>query len=376
MRTVLSAGGYLLLTAAALVGAGVVMVYSSSSALASLRYSDSSFFLGRQAMRAGLGLAVMLVVSRVPTAFWSRSARVLLAFSAGSLLLVLALGVGPAQRWLRLPIAQFGLQFQPSEMAKLALVLYLADVLARKEEQMGDFQNGLLPRLLVVGTVVILIVFQPNLGTGLAVGMISMIMLYLGGARPEHLGALGLGALPLAGLSMLFSRYQLKRVTDFLNGGNYQVEQSLVALGSGGWFGVGLGNSLQKQQFLPEPHTDFVFALIGEEGGLLGTCAVASLFIAFAVFAVQVAREASTRHGFLLAAGIGAMVSVYAILNICVATGLMPTTGLPLPFISYGGSALIWNLAGVGIVLGVARTTARETRTWPPPGVATPTAGR
>jgi cell division protein FtsW len=376
MRTVLSAGGYLLLTAVALLGAGVVMVYSSSSALASLRYADSSFFLGRQVLRAVGGLVVMFIASRVPTARWSRWARWLLLASAACLLLVLALGVGPAQRWLRLPIAQFGLSFQPSEFAKLALVLYLADVLARKEEQMGDFQNGLLPRLMVVGTVVILIVFQPNLGTGLAVGMISMVMLYIGGARLEHLGALALGALPLAGASMMFSRYQLKRVTDFLNGGNYQVEQSLVALGSGGWFGVGLGNSLQKQQFLPEPHTDFVFALIGEEGGLLGTCVVAGLFIAFAVFAVQVAREASTRHGFLLATGIGAMVSVYAILNICVATGLMPTTGLPLPFISYGGSALIWNMAGVGIVLGVARTTARESSAWPAPGVAPSPAGR
>lgn len=367
MKAALRAGTQLLLVSLVLVGLGVVMVYSSSSALASVRYADSSFFLERQALRALLGLVVMLAVSRVPTRWWGTSARTLLLASAGSLLLVFALGVGPAQRWLRLPVADVGVSFQPSEFAKLALVLYLADVLSRKEQEMADFAHGLLPRLVVVGVVIVLIVFQPNLGTGLAVGMIAMVMLYVGGARLEHLGAIALGALPLAGLSMLFSSYQLKRVTDYLSGGNYQVEQSLVALGSGGWLGVGLGNSLQKQQYLPEPHTDFVFALVGEELGLGGTLSVAALFIAFAIHGLRVAREASTYHGFLLATGTTAMISVYAVLNIGVATGLLPTTGLPLPFISYGGSSLLWNLAGVGILLGVARTTARETPAWQAP---------
>lgn len=351
---------------AILVGIGVVMVYSSSSALAGTRFEDSGFFLQRQILRAGLGLMIMFALSRVPLRFWRSLARPLLLCGVALLVLVLIFGEGrSAQRWLpfRLP-AMTTLTFQPSEFVKLVLVLYLADVLSRKEGEMADWKSGLVPRLVIVGLVLVLIVMQPDLGTSLAIGSVSLVMLWLGGAGTAHLaGACGFGAV-VALLSVLCSPYQMQRLLTFMGepdpqGAGFQVSQALIALGSGGLFGVGLGNSMQKH-FLPEPHTDFVFALAGEELGLFGTLSVIALFIALGVHGYRIATQAATYHGFLLASGITVMVGTYALLNVGVATGLMPTTGLPLPFISYGGSSLLWNLSGIGILAAVARDNGAE----------------
>ena len=365
MRVVQRAGVQALLIALILVGVGLVMVYSASSVLASVKFSgNSSFFLERQIIRAAIGLALMCFLVRVPLDLWARGARLLLVVGLALLVLVLIFGQGRnAQRWFWLP----GFAFQPSEFVKLALVLYLADVLARREELMRDFKSGLLPRLLVIAAILGLIALQPDLGTAIAIGLISCIMLWIGGARPAHLLGCALVAAPFITLSLYLAPYQLRRFLSFIasfiaadsSGSNYQLDQSLLALGSGGLLGVGLGNSMQKQQFLPEPHTDFVFALIGEELGLAGTLSIIGLFAAFAIHGLRIAREAPTYHGFLLASGITAMISVYAMLNIGVVTGLLPTTGLPLPFISYGGSALLWNLCGVGILAGIARASSQ-----------------
>lgn len=355
-------GRQVLLIALVLVGLGVVMVYSSSSALASSRYHDSGFFLDRQILRALIGVAIMFAASMVPVAAWRRLARPLLLFSFGLLILVLMVGEGRgAQRWLpfTIPLMRAGLSFQPSEFVKLALVLYLADVLVRKGDVMGEWGAGLLPRVAVIGAAQVLIILQPDLGTALAIGAIALAMLWLGGAGFLHVAAVALAAVPVAVLSVLRSPYQIERLTSFLNGGDpqgagFQVTQSLLALGSGGPLGVGLGNSMQKH-YLPEPHTDFVFAFVGEELGLAGTLSVMALFVALALHGLRIARRASTDHGFLVAAGITIMITAYAVLNTGVATGLLPTTGLPLPFISYGGSSLVCNLAGVGILAAVAR---------------------
>jgi cell division protein FtsW len=367
MRGTQRAGTHVLLIALTLVCLGTVMVYSSSSALASRRFANSGFFLERQIVRALIGLFFMFALSRVPIRLWAQGARWMLLAGLTALVLVLFLGVGPVGRWLQLPV----FSFQPSEFAKLALVIYLADVLVRKEKEMGDFKQGLLPRLLVVGGVLLLIGLQPDLGTAIALGLIALVMLWLGGARLTHLLGTGLAVLPLIGLSLLISPYQWQRLAKFIkgllyggSGGNYQVEQALVALGSGGWLGVGLGSSLQKQQFLPEPHTDFVFALVGEELGLAGTLSVIGLFVALAIHGLRIAREAKSYFGFLVATGITGMISIYALLNIGVATGVLPTTGLPLPFISYGGSSLIGNLAGIGILVGVARSEEEAGAVW------------
>lgn len=346
-----------------LVGIGLVMVYSSSSVLASIRFGDSSLFLKKQSIRVLIGLTLMLSLAQVPMHWWARFSRSIMLLAFLSLLLVLVWGQGPAQRWLSLPGVNLGIAVQPSEFAKLALVLYLADVLVRKRDEINRFRRGLLPRLLVVACVLVLIALQPDLGTAIALGLIALVMLWVGGVRLMHLLGAGLVALFGIVLSLATSRYQMQRLRSFIDptrdpDGYYQVLQSLYGMGNGGLFGVGLGNSMQKEQYLPEPHTDFVFAFVGEELGLVGALAVLGLFAAFAVYGLRIGRAACDEHGFLVATGITAMISVYALLNIGVVTGVLPTTGLPLPFVSYGGSSLLGNMAGVGILLGVARSTA------------------
>lgn len=367
MNAAQKAGHRVWLIALILVGLGTVMIYSSSSVLASVRFADSSFYLERQLTRLALGLLVMVCLAHVPLERWAQGARWLLVAGVACLVAVLFLGEGKTQRWIAMPVLASGASFQPSEFVKLVMVLYLADVLARKEAELGDFKNGLLPRLVVIGLVLGLIILQPNLGTALAIGLISLVMLWVSGVRTGHLVYTGLAGLPVVVLSLIISPYQRQRLATFFSGNGsdplgagYQVSQSLLGLGSGGVFGVGIGNSMQKQQFLPEPHTDFVFAFIGEELGLVGTLGVIALFGAFAVNGLRIAREAPTYHGFLVATGITAMISIYAVLNIGVVTGVLPTTGLPLPFISYGGSSLVWNLGGVGILLGVARASRQQ----------------
>ena len=358
-------GRQVLLLAVILVGLGVVMVYSSSSALASDRFDDSGFFLERQAFRALAGLVLMFVVARVPLTVLQYLARPLLLIGLALLVLVLAFGEGKgAQRWLpfSLPLS-VTMSFQPSEFVKLALVLYLADVLVRKEERIGEWASGLAPRLAVIVVAQCLILMQPDLGTAVAIGLISFAVLWLGGAGSLHLAATALAAVPVVAISLYHSPYQLQRVLSYFRESNpltdgFQITQSLLAFGSGGLVGVGLGNSMQKH-FLPEPHTDFVFALVGEELGLAGTLSVIGLFAALSIHGYRIALSASTHHGFLVAAGTTLMICVYAVLNMGVVTGLVPTTGLPLPFISYGGSSLMWNLCGIGILVSVARDGVR-----------------
>lgn len=359
---------HLILVCSALLAIGMVMIYSASSEMARVRYDDSSLFLRKHAIRVAIGLLLMFLCSRVNTKLWAQFSRAIMLCALGLLILVLFIGIGPATRWLALP---FGLNFQPSEIARVALVLYLADVLVRKEDDLLEFRRGLLPRLIVVGLVLILIAAQPDLGTAIAIGCIALAMLCIGGVHPlQLLCVLAVGGVGVF-LSLHQSPYQMSRLTSFLDfyghqggllEGNYQVNQSLIGMGNGGLIGVGLGNSIQKSQYLPELHTDFVFAIIGEELGLIGTSAVCSLFIWFAFLGLRIANSASTHHGFLLASGVTAMVSIYAVINIGVVIGILPTTGLPLPFLSYGGSSLILNLVGVGILLGVARQSLSDKR--------------
>lgn len=355
----------ILLICLMLAGLGLVMIYSSSSVLAKNDFGDSGFYLKKQAQRLLVGLTLLLALSQVPLRYWARFSRLIMFASFCSLLLVLAWGQGPAQRWLSLPALGFSFTIQPAEFAKLALVLYLADVLVRKREDIHRFRRGLMPRLLVVGSVLVSIALQPDLGTAIALGLIALVMLWVGGVRWLHLAGSGAVALIGISISLSTSSYQMQRLRSFLNpvgdpDGYYQVLQSLYGLGSGGLFGVGLGNSMQKERYLPEPHTDFIFSFVGEELGLVGTMAVMALFAAFAYYGLRIGRQAGNEHGFLVATGITAMISIYAMLNIGVVTGVLPTTGLPLPFVSYGGSSLLGNMAGVGILLGVARTTTVE----------------
>ena len=259
--------------------------------------------------------------------WWARLSRPIMLLALLSLLLVLAWGHGAAQRWLSIPALGGGLAFQPAEFAKLALVLYLADVLVRKREELHDFSRGFIPRLLVVGLFLVLIVLQPDLGTAIALGLIALIMLWVGGMRLYHLAGAGLLALLGIGLSLMHSSYQMRRLVNFIDperdpAGSYQLLQSLCGMGNGGLLGVGLGNSMQKEQYLPEPHTDFVFSVIGEEMGLVGTLVVLGLFAAFSFYGLRIGGRAGDTYGFLVAVGITAMISVYALLNIGVVIGV------------------------------------------------------
>ena len=304
----------------------------------------------------------MFAFSRLPLHWWVRLSRPIMLLALLSLLLVLAWGHGAAQRWLSIPaLGRWPWPFsQPSSPNWRWYSTWRMSWCASATSYTTSAAD-LCPRLLVVGFALVLIVLQPDLGTAIALGLIALIMLWVGGMRLYHLAGAGLLALLGIGFSLMHSSYQMRRLVSFIDperdpAGSYQVLQSLYGMGNGGLFGVGLGNSMQKEQYLPEPHTDFVFSVIGEEMGLVGTLAVLGLFVAFSFYGVRIGTRAGDTYGFLIAIGITAMISIYALLNIGVVVGVLPTTGLPLPFVSYGGSSLMGNMAGVGILLGVART--------------------
>ncbi len=356
---------FLMLLVVGLVGFGTVMVYSASAGLGQMRFDGGHFFLKRWTIRLALSLVATYLVMRIDYRMWTRLARPLLVIGFVGLMAVLVcklFGVGRirgAYRWIQFP----GGAFQPSDLMRLALVMYLAHTLSRRQGLLSDFRRGFMPNLLVVGSAMGMIVLQPDLGTALAIGLTCILMFYLAGARLSHLAVAGLALLPVVYTVVFVIGYRKERVMAFLNpaedaqGASYQVTQSLIALGSGGLTGRGLGESMQKHFFLPEPHTDFVYSIVGEELGLLGTVGLVLLFLVFARLGFQVGRRAADLHGFLVASGITCMVLVYALINMGVCTGLLPTTGLPLPFISYGGSSLLLTMVATGILISVGRHT-------------------
>jgi cell division protein FtsW len=353
----------LLFITLSLVAFGVVMVYSSSAVIAGATFERSSFFLWRQLSRVVIGLILMMVFMRLHYRFWEKTAKFFLAVGFLFLLVVLIQkftiggGIRGANRWLRLG----PLSFQPSEYVKFATVIYMAESLARRQDRIRDFVSGYLPHLLILSALLLMIMAQPNLGTTLAIFTIVGVMFFVGRVRMFHLGMTALASLPFLYLLIFVIGYRKERILAFLSpsehtqGISYQVTQSLLALGSGGIFGVGLGESRQKLFFLPEPHTDFVFSIIGEELGFFGTLTILILFFAYVRRGLRIAKNAPDLHAVFLAVGLTMIVAVYAVLNVCVTVALIPTTGLPLPFISYGGSSLIFTLAATGILLNISK---------------------
>jgi cell division protein FtsW len=352
----------LLLPVVALAALGLVMIFSSSSVLAAERYGSETFFLQRQALRLLIGLGVMLALSRVDYHVYQRLAPWLLALAVLLLCVVLAIGRGVrgSNRWIQFA----SLTIQPVELARSACVIYLAKLLDRKGERIASFTQGVLPALFVLGVLASLILLQPNLGSTTALLATGLVMLHLAGARFRHLALLAGGAAVVAVIVILANDYMQARVTGWLglmggaqadgHGKGWQLRQSILALGSGGLFGAGPGRGMQKFYFLPDPHTDFIFAVIGEELGLIGATTVLVAYVFVFLRGLKVAGRAPDRFGFLLAAGLTVNLIVYVGLNVAVVTGLIPTTGLPLPFLSYGGSALIVNLGVVGVLLNIA----------------------
>lgn len=362
MRATRQAPDYaLLLVLAALVAIGLVMVYSASSVDAAVNYHDAAYFFKRQLLGLAIGASALLVCMNIPYWRWRQLAPLLLLVTLAMLALVLVPHVGMrvlgARRWL----GRGSLRIQPSEVAKLTMVIFFADWLTARGERLRDWRRGILPYLAIVALVGGLILEEPDLGTAAAIVGTSLVMLFLAGVPIGHLVATAILGAPVLAYAIFGSAYRRARFFAFLapqkdplNTG-YQIMQVLYALGSGGIFGLGLGMSRQKYFYLPERHTDFIFAILGEELGLLGGLLVLALFLLLIWRGYRIAASAPDTFSSLLAAGVTTMVAVQVVVNIGVVTSVLPITGITLPFISFGSSSLVLMLAGMGILCNVSR---------------------
>lgn len=352
---------WLSLAVGALVCLGSVMVLDVSYFQAERYTGDPYFFFKKHVTSLVAGCGIAWLVSLGSSDVFRRAAYPAILAAIGALVLVLVPGVGVerggAQRWIILG----PLSVQPSEFAKLALLFYLACSVARKADRMAEFVRGTLPHLIVGGVVAGLLVVEPDYGSAVLALALVLIVLWVGEATPWHLGAVCAGVVPLAAVALALEPYRLQRVRDWLFGtgdplgSGYQLQQSLLAFGSGQLVGRGLGESQQKLEFLPAAHTDFVYAVIGEELGLVGGLAVLALFGVIAARGLRIAARHPDRFGRLLAVGLTGLLTCQALFNVGVVLGCLPTKGLVLPFISYGGSALVAALASVGLLLALAR---------------------
>jgi cell division protein FtsW len=351
--------GYLLFPVLFLVGIGVVMVYSASSAVAMKSYGTDQFFLKKQAIFSLVGIMALVICRRVPIRFLRRMAYPILALAVVGLVAVLIDGVGRtaggATRWIR--VGWF--TFQPSEPARFALVIYLAYSLSKKKDRLHDFAIGMLPHVLVLGFLSFLILMQPDFGSVIILCAITWTMLFVGGVRLKHL------LLPVPVLVpgliwvMCTAEYRIKRLMSFLdpwqytNDSGYQIVHSLMAFGTGGIWGAGVGQGYQKLFYLPEPHTDFIFSVIGEELGLVGVLAILGLYCLIVWRGVIISKNARDSFGALVAFGLSAAIGLQVAINMGVTLGMLPTKGLTLPLLSYGGTSLIMNMAAIGIIMNV-----------------------
>ena len=340
---------------------GLIMVFSASGVMAETRYGDSMFFLKRQAVWIVLGLLALHWVSRQDYDIWKSMMPIVLCLTIGCLILVLIPDVGSkvngSRRWFRVA----GLSFQPGELAKLTAVLYLASFLVRREENITSFKKGVLAPVIVVGALAGLALLEPDMGTAMVLVAVLLGLLFLGGARITHLVGLVLSLLPLGYLLIMESDYRRRRLMSFLDpwqdphDAGFQLTQSFVALGNGGFAGVGLGEGRQKLFFLPEAHADFVLALVGEELGFLGTGLLMVLFAILLVKGFHIAGRAPDAFGRHLASGVTLLLGIQVLINAGVVSGLLPTKGLTLPLVSYGGSSLIVTLIAIGMLLSISR---------------------
>ncbi len=361
----------LLLLTLALLAFGLVMVYSASAVLAQSSGLPDYHFVVRQALGGAAGLLALVVCARIRPALVRALAWPILAVAGALLLLTVLPGteaiaprVNGARRWISLgPVT-----IQPVEFAKLAAIVWTAALAVRKREHLRGLSRGLMPFLIVWGALTLLIVLQPDYSSAALLVMLSSLVVFAAGGRPAHFIALGLVGTPLALHQIQGAAYRAGRVAAFLDpagdtgGVAYQINQALIAVGSGGWLGRGVGHGQQKFGFLPEPHNDFLFAMVGEEWGLLGTFAVLLAFVAFTLIGYRIARRSGGPFEALLAIGLTNLIAVQALLHMAVNLALVPTTGLTLPFLSYGRSSLIVCLAAVGLLISLARSAEEEAK--------------
>jgi len=359
----------LLLAVLTLVIIGTVMIYSSSSIMAAASqksHHDGWFFLKKQIIFVILGFGMMILMSRIPYSYLRRVAYpgILVSIVLLSLVLVPHVGVraGGATRWLRMGL----FSFQVSELAKICMILFLAHFLTRKIEYRKDFQRGVAVPLAVAAVILLLIILEPDFGTCAIISVIVMLMFYLAGARLVHLGALVAAIIPVGAWFVIHESYRMDRLTAFLDPWKdpqrtgFQVIQSLISFGSGGAFGVGVGDSMQKLFYLPEPHTDFILSIIAEETGFVGVAVVIALFLVLIFRGFFIAFKAPDLFGTLVAAGLTSILALEAVINIGGVMGLIPLKGLALPFLSYGGTSLVMSLAAIGILLNISTFTGKR----------------
>lgn len=353
---------WLLLITVVLIMIGAIMIYSSTSVVTPFlarKNITPFFYFKRHLFTVFMGALFMYIAFRVPAETLSKAAIPLLVFSFILLVLVflpkIGVTAGGARRWIRL----WPSTFQPSELVKLAMVIFLARYMSMPGYRTDNVYCFLIP-IAVMGLFQIVFLKQPDFGAAMSLCLLTVAMLTLSGIRLRYLMMLGVLLIPLS-IKLVMEPYRMKRVLAFLDpwkdpqGSGFQLVQSFIALGSGGIRGVGLGESKQKLSFLPESHTDFIFSLVGEELGLIGALLIVCLFLLLFFRGISIANRTKNLFGYYLASGLSMMVALQALINFCVATGLVPTKGLPLPFISYGGSSLLMNMVAVGMLLRLSK---------------------
>ncbi|MBA3035328.1 MAG: putative lipid II flippase FtsW [Desulfobacterium sp.] len=356
----------LLLPVFMLVIIGIIMVYSASSVLALKKFGTDYYFLKKQAMFALAGVIALVSCRHFNYRYYRVLAYPLLIFSIILLIAIHIPGIGysvkGSARWLRFA----GLTIQPSEFARLSLIIYLAYSIDKKREQIKNFYVGFLPHVLVLGILTLLILLQPDFGSVVILCSLTWLMLFVGGVRILYLGSSVLLILPVAYFYMISAGYRAKRWLSFWDpwqysaDEGYQIVHSLMAFGTGGIWGTGIGNGYQKLYYLPEPHTDFILSVIGEELGLFGVVIIIILY-AFILFrGISIARKTDDPFGALLATGITIAVGMQACINMGVTLGLLPTKGLTLPFLSYGGTSLLINMAAMGILMNIGNPITKK----------------
>ncbi|HCD35741.1 MAG TPA: cell division protein FtsW [Chlorobium sp.] len=352
------AGKMLLLIVAVLMCIGVVVVYSSGAGWAETKFSNREYFLYRHLVFTVAGIGMVLGVARIDYHLFRKISRLLLMAAIGILLLLLMLKVvgviHGAARWIG-----FGpVKFQASDLAKYALIFHLARLLEEKQSYIKEWTSSFLPMLLLLLAVVVLVALEPNFSTASLIGIIGLTLMFIGGVSLRHLGVTLLSMLPIAAAYAMSAPYRMARLTAFFTSDekklSYQVVQALIGLGNGGLRGLGMGESKQRELYLPLSYNDFVFVVIGEEYGFIGAVVVLLLFTALLVCGIIIAKNAPDAFGRYVAAGISVAITLFAFINIAVACHLIPTTGVALPFISYGGTALLANSLGIGILVSIS----------------------
>jgi cell division protein FtsW len=365
----------LAIVTATLVVFGVAAIYGASSLVAVQRGEPGSWFAMRQVAGAAMGAVVFLVAARLDYHVWQRLAWPLLGLTAAALAVpflpavrALAPEVNGARRWIEVGVVSV----QPSEIAKFAVVVWTAMLATKKGDRVREFRYGLAPFLVIVGPICALVLFEPDLSTAVDIALLAGLVLFVAGARIGHFLLLGLVAVPLLWREIATVQYRLSRVLTFLSPGgdaqeaSWQITQSLIGVGAGQLLGVGFGQGMQKLGYLPYAYSDFIFSTIGEEWGFVGVCLVVLLFGLFLWMGFRMARLAPDPFGMLLAVGLTGLIGTAAIVHMAVTLALVPTTGLPLPFISYGRSNLVVSLLAAGVLVSIGSAASRPRRVLPP----------